>query len=138
MKTNTYKQCILCAGETMAESVEAFNKEMQRLGHLNPTYERIDGGFLIYYSETSMTPEGLADEMELSGCRHTCEECDYCTWPTNRFGEEDGRVKKTLCDRAGRLVRKNTPACDTFYEEGQHKRLFLDNYPRGEDEKIRA
>lgn len=138
MRTATYKQCVLCAGATMAESVRIFNEQMKELGQLKPTYERIDGGFLIYFNETALIPESLADKMELKGEIHVCEECSHCQWPKNRHGLEDKRVKKTMCHRSIQLINKDTQVCDIFYEEGQHKKLYLDIQPREETEKIRA
>lgn len=124
MKDHKYKQCALCEGKTLAESVEIFNKEMKRLANFNPTYERHGDNFLIYYTCIEKEPESLAEEMELKGCDHRCIECNYCERPTNRSGEYDGRIKKVMCKKKGHKVFIDSRVCDTFYKENQHGRKF--------------
>lgn len=124
MRTSKYTQCVLCLGKDLAESVRIFNAEMKRLSKDNPTFEKIDGGFLIYYTITERVPESVAEEKELQGIRHHCIECNHCERPLNRFGQPDGRRKKVICQRTGRLVGFHTDVCDIFYEEHQDFQEF--------------
>lgn len=124
MKDLKYKQCALCEGNTLAESVEIFNKEMKRLANFNPTYERYGDNFIIYYTCIEREPESLAEEMELKGCDHRCIECNHCERPKNRSGEFDGRAKKAMCLKKGCKVFIDGRVCDEFYKEQQQDRKF--------------
>lgn len=124
MRERKYKQCILCEGRTLADSVELFNQEMKRLAKYHPTYERYDDKFLIYYTCCEQEPESLSERMEMKGCDHRCIECQHCERSTNRFGDYDGRMKKAMCNKKGHKVRLDSRVCDIFYEEYQDNRPF--------------
>ena len=119
MREHRYLKCILCEGETMAESVEIFNAEMKKQAFRYPTYERDGNRFLIYVKYTEREPESLAEEMELKGHDHRCIECSHCERAKNRFGDYDGRMKKAMCNKKGQKVFLNSMVCDTFYKEHQ-------------------
>lgn len=124
MKSHSFTQCVLCMGDSLAQSIDIFNEKMAELAVNRPTYERIDGGFIIFYRKTEWEAECIAEEKELQGIKHTCSECNHCNPPTKRNGEPDGRVKNFLCNEGACLISRNSPVCDVFYKEQQDKQLF--------------
>lgn len=69
--------------------------------------------FLAYcdYEEENLMPETLEDEFALIGERHSCGDCPLLESPT------DGRRKKLFCKKSGKIKWKDSPACESFYEE---------------------
>lgn len=91
--------------------LNSFIKQLDAKGipyevQVNPT-----AGLLAFvtYKETIRVAEDIAEEYELAGEKHFCEECPFYVRPT------DGRVKNTRCAN-GKLRSKGSPCCDTFYE----------------------
>lgn len=124
MKERKYKQCILCEGKDLAESVGIFNNVMKERGIKEPDFERVGDKFLVYITVTEQEPESLAEEMELKGCDHNCIECRHCERTMNRYGKPDERLRKALCTKKGKKIYIDSPVCDTFYKEYQDNRPF--------------
>ncbi len=119
MKTKRYKKCILCEGTTLAESVQIFNDEMEKLQDLNPKFERYNDAFLIYVTMYEEIPENITEEKQVQGCSHKCRECDHCKRILTRKGEINKVTKKATCDLNGMTIFLDSSVCEVFYEEHQ-------------------
>lgn len=123
MKTRRYKKCILCEGATLAESVQIFNDEMEKLQDPNPNFERYNDAFLIYVTMYEDVPESISEEKQIKGCTHKCIECDHCIRVLTRKGEINKVTKKATCDLNNTTIFLNSTVCEVFYDEHQDMRL---------------
>ena len=123
MKTKRYKKCILCEGATLAESVQIFNEEMEKLQDPNPEFERYNDAFLIYVTAYEQIPETVVEKKQVTGCSHKCIECGHCKRVLTRKGEINKVTKKGTCDLNGMTIFLHSSVCEVFYEEHQDMKL---------------
>lgn len=100
--------------------LNSFIKSLDKKGIFYEVKVDPTAGLLAFvtYKETVMIAEDIAEEYELAGERHTCKDCPFYVVST------DGRRKYTRCGNH-KLVGKNTPCCDWFYEALDDGRIEL-------------
>ena len=117
MKHTVIPQIRAISGNTPQEAALLFNEAMMELAPLHPTFQREGDTYYIQYSIELREAETAADEHELKGEHHTCEECEHCIRDRNRFGDIDARKVYGTCALTGERVRLRKSVCDTYYEE---------------------
>ena len=115
MQTRSIKQVEAITGNTPQELASNYNEAMKRLQGLNPKDEWHGDVVYIYYYTSEAVTECLADEHELEGDAHTCNECPFCVKKLNRFGVVDTRYKWAVCGKSGEPTSIQSNACDIYY-----------------------
>ena len=121
MKTISIPQVKPITGNTPQEAAALFNEAIMELAPMHPQWTREGDTYYITYHVTWSEAETLAEEYELKGENHTCEECPFCVRDLNRFGEPHGRKKWATCARKGERVRIEARVCDIYYEGKEDK-----------------
>lgn len=112
MREKTYLNGFAIHGESATDFNQQLKAFCQSHCVSNITYHPTIP-FLAYcdYEEREPLIVTAKDECEYRGERHTCGECHLLeTSP-------DGRRKKLVCFKSGKLRYKNSNACEDFYEE---------------------
>lgn len=68
---------------------------------------------MVYIEYIIQVSETREEEMSLKGEHHYCGECPYLE------RSKDGRVRKHLCTKHGKLRRDSAPCCDWYLEKGE-------------------
>ena len=117
MKHTFIPQIRAITGNTPQEAALAFNEAMMELAPLRPTFQREGDTYYIQYSVEINEAETLAEEHELKGEHHKCEECPRCIRDRNRFGDIDARKVWATCAMTGERIRIRSEVCDIYYKE---------------------
>lgn len=118
MKYSRVQQIICIQEQTAAAFQERVNEALMTVASPRIEMDRnVPFTCYIFYTEEKKEAETIADEYELAGCGHTCEECPHL----ERTG--DKRRKKFRCKYAEHgLSCLSMPACDKYYEEMERRR----------------
>ena len=122
MKSITIPQVECVEGRTRQEAVLKFNKRMNELAYVNPSWEREGDVFWITYNKLIEEPEGVVEEHELQGeCPH-CKDCPLCDRVVDIYGNIDARVKWGKCTRYGMVsVNLNKKVCAAYWESEERR-----------------
>lgn len=115
MRTNTFTQIKVIAGNTPQETAMLFNEAMMELADLHPTYERDGSMFWIYYTVEQTACETLREEHEEQGEYAKCIDCPYLMRDLNRLGNIDARKKWGTCGKTGERTNVDSRACETYH-----------------------
>lgn len=115
MKHTVIPQIRAISGNTPQEAALLFNEAMMELAPLHPTFQREGDTYYIQYSVEIKEAETVAEEHELKGEHHKCEECHHCVRDRNRFGDIDARKVWATCSRTGERIRIRSEVCDEYY-----------------------
>lgn len=122
MKSITIPQVECVEGRTRQEAVFKFNKRMNELAYVNPSWEREGDVFWITYNKFVEEPEDIIEEHELQGeCPH-CKDCPLCDRVVDIYGNIDARVKWGKCTRYGMVsVNLNKKVCAAYWESEERR-----------------
>ena len=122
MKSITIPQVECVEGRTRQEAVIKFNKRMNELAYVNPSWEREGDVFWITYNKLIEEPENIIEEHELQGeCPH-CKDCPLCDRVVDIYGNIDARVKWGKCTRYGMVsVNLNKRVCAAYWENEERR-----------------
>ena len=116
MKHISIPQVRPITGNTPQEAAMLFNEAIRELAPMHPQWTREGDTYYITYMVAWDEAETLAEEHELKGEKHKCEECPYCVRDLNRFGEVDRRKKWATCASTGERVLISESVCDIYYK----------------------
>lgn len=130
MQYRSIKQVEAVTGSTPQELANNFNEAMRRLQGCSPKDEWHGDVVYIYYYANERVAECLAEEHQLAGDEHSCDECPFCTRALNASGQVDARRKWAVCGKTGEPVRISNAACDEYYS------LVILNQNKGDSETM--
>lgn len=117
MKNITIPQVRPITGTTPEEAAMLFNEAIVELAPMRPQWTREGDTYYITYTIEYNEAETLAEEYELKGECHKCEECPFCVRDLNRFGQPDARKKWATCVKRGERTSLKASVCDDYYRE---------------------
>ena len=122
MKSITIPQVECVEGRTRQEAVLKFNKRMNELAYVNPSWEREGDVFWITYNKLIEEPEDIIEEHELEGECPCCKDCPLCDRVVDIYGNIDSRVKWGKCTRYGMVsVNLNKRVCAAYWESEERR-----------------
>ena len=122
MKSITIPQVECVEGRTRQEAVLKFNKRMNELAYVNPSWERDGDVFWITYNKLVEEPENIVEAHEMNGEYRYCEDCPYCDRVVDIYGNNDTRVKWGKCMKYGMVsVNLNKRVCAAYWESEERR-----------------